>query len=75
MVALRSPGINIKEGGQIGHGQFVEGRLMYGYPKRLRVAQKNAPPGKNIVPHQLVDPGNPPHRHEACTTALVVECF
>jgi hypothetical protein len=56
MVALHSP--RIKEGGQIGHGQFVEGCLMYGYPKRLRVAQKNAPPGKNSVPHRLVDPGN-----------------
>ena len=25
--------------------------------------------GQDIVPDPLVDPGNPPHRHQACTTA------
>src|SRR5664280_608214 len=25
--------------------------------------------GQNIVPDPLVDPGNPPHRHQACTAA------
>src|ERR1019366_8062645 len=25
--------------------------------------------GQDIVPDLLVDPGNPPHRHQACTTA------
>ena len=25
--------------------------------------------GRDIVPDPLVDPGNPPHRHQACTTA------
>ena len=37
----------------------------------VRAAQKNDARvfGQNIVPDPLVDPGNPPHRHQARTTA------
>jgi len=54
------------------------GRLAtVGHPKVLKTGKKVkrrpkkrcAVCGQDIVPDPLVDPGNPPHRHEARTTA------
>src|SRR5208282_1044695 len=34
-----------------------------------RPKKRSAVCGQDIVPDPLVDPGNPPHRHQACTRA------